>query len=287
MKRSALPDRRVDQPDADTLSRPRDDSAHLRAVVTGHASPGAVGAASLTFDVASVKPNKSGDQRTMIQNAAHRAIHGHQHPLRFLLRQAYRGEQDFQIVGGPNWLASDRFDIVAKAARRHDRARADTTDAARAARQRFKWSRTTNTGYDLKQAFLGAEGSLGIITAAPAAVRPAARARDPVRGRTLARGRGLPARPRQGPLRRADLQLRADGRGLRRGCRHPPSGRPQPAGDPAPWYVLAELAWSLPGGSRTPQRAGSPTHSRRGWSWTPPWPPMRRSGRCSGACARS
>ncbi len=34
-------------------------------------------------------------------------------PLRLIIRNAYR-LQDFQIVGGPGWLNSDRFDIVAK-----------------------------------------------------------------------------------------------------------------------------------------------------------------------------
>ena len=80
--------------------------------------------------------------------------------------------------------------------------------------------RKDNTGYDLKQVFLGAEGTLGIITAAVAApVRAAARAGDPVRRGAVARGGGRAARPRQGPLRRADLQLRAAGRRLRRGGR--------------------------------------------------------------------
>jgi uncharacterized protein (TIGR03435 family) len=35
-------------------------------------------------------------------------------PLKMLLRQAYN-VQDFQVVGGPDWLGSDRFDVVAKA----------------------------------------------------------------------------------------------------------------------------------------------------------------------------
>lgn len=77
------------------------------------ATPSPVGAASLTFEVASVKPNKSGDQRTMIQMPPTGRFTATNIPLRFLLRQAY-AVQDFQIVGGPNWLASDRFDIVAK-----------------------------------------------------------------------------------------------------------------------------------------------------------------------------
>jgi uncharacterized protein (TIGR03435 family) len=35
-------------------------------------------------------------------------------PVRTLIRQAYGQLQDFQIVGGPNWMNSDRFDIEAK-----------------------------------------------------------------------------------------------------------------------------------------------------------------------------
>lgn len=70
--------------------------------------------AALTFDVVSVKPNKSGDQRTMIQMPPGGRYTATNIPLRLLLRQAYE-VQEFQIVGGPNWLASDRFDIVAKA----------------------------------------------------------------------------------------------------------------------------------------------------------------------------
>ena len=77
-------------------------------------SPGGVGAASLTFDVASVKPNKSGDQRVMIQTPPNGRYTATNVALRMLLRQAF-DVQDFQIVGGPNWLATDRFDIVAKA----------------------------------------------------------------------------------------------------------------------------------------------------------------------------
>jgi len=44
-------------------------------------------------------------------------------PLRLLIRMAYQ-VQDFQIVGGPSWQTSQKFDIVAKA---EDSTAADTT----------------------------------------------------------------------------------------------------------------------------------------------------------------
>jgi uncharacterized protein (TIGR03435 family) len=67
-----------------------------------------------SFEVASVKPNKSGDQggRTELQPGGRlRAVNV---TVRQLLLRAY-GVQDFQIVGGPGWVGSDRFDIDAKA----------------------------------------------------------------------------------------------------------------------------------------------------------------------------
>lgn len=70
-------------------------------------------AAAPTFEVVSVKPNKSGDQRVMIQMPPTGRFTATNIAVRLLLRQAYE-VQDFQIIGGPSWLASDRFDIVAK-----------------------------------------------------------------------------------------------------------------------------------------------------------------------------
>ena len=71
-------------------------------------------AANATFDVASVKPNKSGDGRVMLSLPPTGRLTATNVPLRLLLRTAF-DVQDFQIVGGPNWIASDRFDITAKA----------------------------------------------------------------------------------------------------------------------------------------------------------------------------
>ena len=35
-------------------------------------------------------------------------------PVRMLIRQAYGSLQDFQLIGGPPWITSDRFNIEAK-----------------------------------------------------------------------------------------------------------------------------------------------------------------------------
>ena len=64
------------------------------------------------FEVASIKPNNSGDGRVMMQNQPGRYIATNVN-LRVLIRNAYQ-LQDFQISGGPAWLTSDRFDINAK-----------------------------------------------------------------------------------------------------------------------------------------------------------------------------
>jgi len=64
------------------------------------------------FEVASIKPNNSGDGRVMMQNQPGRFV-ATNITLRLLIRNAYQ-VQDFQITGGPNWLGSDHFDIIAK-----------------------------------------------------------------------------------------------------------------------------------------------------------------------------
>ena len=67
---------------------------------------------ALAFEVASIKPNNSGDGRVMMQNQPGRFV-ATNITLRLLIRNAYQ-VQDFQITGGPNWLGSDHFDIIAK-----------------------------------------------------------------------------------------------------------------------------------------------------------------------------
>jgi uncharacterized protein (TIGR03435 family) len=67
------------------------------------------------FEAASVKPNTSGDPGGSFGGRPGGQLIITNYTLRNIVRNAY-GLQDFQIVGGPDWFDSDRFDIVAKAA---------------------------------------------------------------------------------------------------------------------------------------------------------------------------
>jgi uncharacterized protein (TIGR03435 family) len=70
------------------------------------------------FEVASVKANKSGDNRIGIGFQPGGRFRATNVPLRELISAAYGTPQPlpaFQITGGPKWIESDRFDIVAKA----------------------------------------------------------------------------------------------------------------------------------------------------------------------------
>jgi len=66
-----------------------------------------------SFDVASIKPNASNDHRIMIRFAPG-GFSATGMTVRMLIAQAY-GIRDFQIQNAPAWIASERFDINAKA----------------------------------------------------------------------------------------------------------------------------------------------------------------------------
>lgn len=70
----------------------------------------------LAFDVASVKPNVSGDLRVTMQAMPGGRFMVTNAALRTLIREAY-ALQGSQLSGGPGWIDSDRFDIVAKSER--------------------------------------------------------------------------------------------------------------------------------------------------------------------------
>ena len=80
--------------------------------VLSHAPVGAQ-APGPTFEVASIKRNNStdGNMARRLQPGGTTLLNM---PLRQLIMIAY-GVQPFQVVGGPPWLTSDRFDILAKA----------------------------------------------------------------------------------------------------------------------------------------------------------------------------
>lgn len=66
-----------------------------------------------TFEVASVKPNKSGSQATLAPGLRNGTLSARNASLKVLIRYAY-GVSDLQIVG-PSWLDADRFDLAGKA----------------------------------------------------------------------------------------------------------------------------------------------------------------------------
>jgi uncharacterized protein (TIGR03435 family) len=66
------------------------------------------------FDVASIKPNKSGEMRMMFRFTPD-GMNMQGIPLQLMLTQAFNVEDDC-IVGAPAWAKTDRFDIEAKVA---------------------------------------------------------------------------------------------------------------------------------------------------------------------------
>jgi uncharacterized protein (TIGR03435 family) len=83
--------------------------------VAAQAAAAAAPAQPPVFEVASVKPNKSGEQRVMIRTGEGGRFIATNVPLRVLIRSAFGLQEDSQIADAPSWIASDRFDIAAKA----------------------------------------------------------------------------------------------------------------------------------------------------------------------------
>lgn len=71
-------------------------------------------AAAQKFEVASIKPNAASDNRVMIRMAPGGTVMMTGVTVRQLIAQAY-DMRDFQISGGPGWIAADHWDINAKA----------------------------------------------------------------------------------------------------------------------------------------------------------------------------
>ena len=67
-----------------------------------------------TLEAASVKSHRGGERtrNTILPGGRYSATNV---PLAMMIRSAY-GLQTFQLVGGPAWLATDGYDVIAKAA---------------------------------------------------------------------------------------------------------------------------------------------------------------------------
>jgi uncharacterized protein (TIGR03435 family) len=72
--------------------------------------------APLTFEVASIKPGGGDEHRVGIQFMPGGGLRTTGTTLKFLITFAY-DVRDFQVSGGPGWINSDRFDVMAKSDR--------------------------------------------------------------------------------------------------------------------------------------------------------------------------
>lgn len=77
--------------------------AALSAIVFAHGPVTPVAQAPGQFEVASGKPNVSGDAKVAIQTQPGGRFTATNVTLRQLIRSAYQ-LQEFQVTGGPNWL---------------------------------------------------------------------------------------------------------------------------------------------------------------------------------------
>jgi uncharacterized protein (TIGR03435 family) len=72
-------------------------------------------ASSPSFDVASLRQNTSGSPRSGTQTLPGGRVTVTNQPLRSMIRTAY-GANDLEVVGGPDWIDRDRWDVLAAAA---------------------------------------------------------------------------------------------------------------------------------------------------------------------------
>lgn len=79
------------------------------------APPSAPAQGSPAFEVASLRPNTSGAPRSGTHNLPGGRVTITNLTLREMIRTAY-GANDLEVVGGPDWLDRDRWDVLAAAA---------------------------------------------------------------------------------------------------------------------------------------------------------------------------
>src|SRR5437763_16967424 len=69
---------------------------------------------AVTFEVATVKENKGGDTNGLLARPPGGRVTATNMPVRFLISYAYALTPQQPLVGGPGWIDSARYDIVAK-----------------------------------------------------------------------------------------------------------------------------------------------------------------------------
>jgi len=77
-------------------------------------APATAGQARPAFEVASIKRNTSGSDSASVRGLPGGRLTVTNNTLRNIIRNAY-ALQNFQIIGGPDWINVDRWDVVAKA----------------------------------------------------------------------------------------------------------------------------------------------------------------------------
>ena len=92
-------------------ARPQQEQA---VIIGGAAGPATPATGTMAFEVASVKPNKSGTPNVQIGVQPGGRFTATNVPLRQLIIFAYQ-LQNFQLIDAPEWTRNERFDILAKA----------------------------------------------------------------------------------------------------------------------------------------------------------------------------
>src|SRR5438270_2602843 len=65
------------------------------------------------FEVASIRPNIADDRIVSIKVGPGGRFEARGYTLVLLMQRAY-GVMDWNVIGGPPWIRSDRFDVTAK-----------------------------------------------------------------------------------------------------------------------------------------------------------------------------
>jgi uncharacterized protein (TIGR03435 family) len=89
-----------------------------------------------SFEVATIKPSKPGDQSQNLRSGGGR-IEIENFTLRRLIRTAYGLKSDSQVVGGPDWMGKQPFDITGK----YDDAEVARMQQMASGRERFQEAR--------------------------------------------------------------------------------------------------------------------------------------------------